>query len=274
MIPNRFDFCVLNLDRPEDLFCGLQRIIYEYAELRDSGLIVSLRPDLLGFRQALVWHYLLLEEDGGVTALDTGYGPAGWRIRRWFRQNSRNADQLKSVLLTHAHVDHAGCAAKLRRWSNAAIHLHPEDANLLRGRHRQPGISRIGEWTERFLRPVVGFGRFDGFEPLFDGQELPNWGGLRVVHLPGHTPGHVGFYSASKKILFAGDAILSRGRRCFFPARIFNSDHPAVRESILRVADLDVDWVYPSHHRGLEHNLMLDIRKFAEKRRSQPLDAG
>lgn len=228
-------------------------------------MIVQFRPDLIGIRQTFVWHYLLLEESG-IVALDTGFGPSGWRIRRWMRRNGIAFSDLRAILLTHAHVDHAGCAAALRRRTRAPIYLHGDDAPTLAGKLIQPGVARIGKWSERLLRPMVGFGKFDEFEPLVDEQELPFWGGLRVVHLPGHTPGHVGYYSASKRVLFAGDAVLSRGRRCFFPARMLNANHAQVRESILKVVDLEVDWVYPGHHRGLEHNLMDDIRKFAAKR--------
>ena len=38
---------------------------------------------------------------------------------------------------------------------------------------------------------------------ISDGDELPFWGGLRVVHLPGHTEGHCGFYSARHDLLFS-----------------------------------------------------------------------
>lgn len=230
-------------------------------------MIVELRSDLIGIHQTFVWHYLLLEDDGGVVALDAGFGTSGWRIRRWLKRSGRGLESLRAILLTHAHVDHAGCAAALRQRSNASIHLHPDDARLLAGKQRQPGMAKIGEWSERLIRPLVRYGKFRDFEPLADGQELPFWGGLRVVHLPGHTPGHVGFYSPGKRIFFAGDAILSRGPRCFFPARMLNADHPLVRESILKIVDLDIEWIYPGHHRQLRHNLMDDVRRFAEKRR-------
>ena len=45
--------------------------------------------------------------------------------------------------------------------------------------------------------------------PIADGDELPFWGGLRVVHLPGHTLGHCGFYSKAHDLLFSGDLFAS-----------------------------------------------------------------
>ncbi|MFP3381467.1 MBL fold metallo-hydrolase, partial [Bacillus sp. SIMBA_069] len=44
---------------------------------------------------------------------------------------------------------------------------------------------------------------------LIDGQELPFCGGIRVIHTPGHTPGHISLYLKQSKILIAGDSMYS-----------------------------------------------------------------
>ena len=46
-------------------------------------------------------------------------------------------------------------------------------------------------------------------ELLSDGQTFPVLGGLRVLETPGHTPGHVSFFSPSAAVLFCGDSIVS-----------------------------------------------------------------
>lgn len=48
---------------------------------------------------------------------------------------------------------------------------------------------------------------------LSGGEEFAFLGGLKAISTPGHTPGHISFYSASRKVLFAGDSIqISAGK--------------------------------------------------------------
>jgi glyoxylase-like metal-dependent hydrolase (beta-lactamase superfamily II) len=212
-----------------------------------------------------VWSYLLVEGDE-VVAIDTGFGPAAAMVTRWFERTGRRREQLRAILLTHGHLDHAGCAERLRQWSRAQVHLHPADYPIVRGNYRYRGLNRFCGFAELIGRMAFGGRPPRDLAPLADGQRLPYWGGLEVVHLPGHTPGHVAFYSKTKKILFCGDSILYWRGRCAFPFVLFNVDSRQVRETILRVADFDVDWVYPQHHFGLNRNLILDVRSYAAKK--------
>ena len=75
--------------------------------------------------------------------------------------------------------------------------------------------------------------------PLHEGDELPFWGGLRVVHLPGHTAGHGGFFSAREGILFCGDLFASYGFSTHLPRRILNTEPARLPASVARVVALN-----------------------------------
>ena len=73
-------------------------------------------------------------------------------------------------------------------------------------------------------RAVLRVGRPAAIDvPIADGDELPFWGGLRVVHLPGHTLGHCGFYSKAHDLLFSGDLFASYFFNVHLPPPILNS---------------------------------------------------
>jgi glyoxylase-like metal-dependent hydrolase (beta-lactamase superfamily II) len=231
-------------------------------------VIVHVRKDLVGIRNLIVWHYLLLDGPS-VVAIDTGLGHSAWRMRRWFQKTGRTPGDLKAIVLTHGHLDHAGCASVLQKWSGAPVYLHPADEPIARGEFPYHGWARVAGVLEAVGRRVTGYRPPCIDATLSDGQVLDYWGGLRVVHLPGHTPGHVGLYSIRRRILFAGDAICSRFGRPFLPPRIFNADHQMVRRSLLRLLPFDIEWIYPMHHLVLRHNLMDDIRRYAQKQKAE-----
>jgi glyoxylase-like metal-dependent hydrolase (beta-lactamase superfamily II) len=235
--------------------------------------VVTLRPDLIGIHDWFVWCYLLLDDDE-VTLLDTGFAGSARAIRRWFHQTGRAPSALKRIILTHGHYDHAGRAAELAEWSGAPIWLHPADLAIARGSFRYSGAARWCGRLERIGRTVFRSRPPGPTNPLADGMTFPWWGGLTVRHLPGHTPGHCGLWAPAKRVLFPADSFLVNGDRILMPAGIFNVDKVEQRRSLLKLADVDVDAVFPMHHRRLPDDLMTPLRaKIADVRRALS-DAG
>ena len=115
---------------------------------------------------------------------------------------------LESILVTHGHLDHVGGVAALsKQLSLPIIGPHLED---------EFWIQALPEQCRMF-----GFPKSDSFVPsrwLKDGDcvEVGNET-LKVIHCPGHTPGHVVFYSASANLAIVGDVLFkgSIGRTDF-----------------------------------------------------------
>ena len=110
-------------------------------------------------------------------------------------------------------------------------------------------------------------------EFIGEGDELPFWGGLRVMFLPGHTEGHCGFYSARHDLLFSGDLYASYFFNTHLPPAILNTRPELNPPSLRRVLALDPRWIVPNHYDFCD--AALHKRRFVElcrKRLSRPFE--
>jgi Zn-dependent hydrolases, including glyoxylases len=127
--------------------------------------------------------------------------------------------ELQAIALTHAHLDHVGGVAALKKLRpEAEIILHEADEFMYYGLPEQPawlGIPR-GQWAALGL----AFEEPPKIERHWTDGELYAVGNLRfkILHCPGHTPGHVVLFEPSEKKVFVGD--------CLFAGSIGRTDLP------------------------------------------------
>jgi glyoxylase-like metal-dependent hydrolase (beta-lactamase superfamily II) len=76
---------------------------------------------------------------------------------------------------------------------------------------------------------------------------LDIWHGLTVIHLPGHTAGHSGFYCERRKLLFCSDLFASYGCLSHLPPTIFNSSEADIPKSVATALELDLVGILPNH---------------------------
>lgn len=203
--------------------------------------------DLFPVRGVMSWTHLLAD-GSGVVVLDAGFPGDLRRIRAKLAQIGAGPRDLRAILLTHGHLDHAGNAMALRAWSGAPIFAHPADARHLRGEFPYVGMARVCGILEAFGRAVTRYQPVTVDVPLADGDMLPFWGGLRVVHLPGHTLGHCGFFSARHDLLFSGDLWARFLMRTQPSPRIFTSAPHLVWPSMRRARMIGARWMVPGHY--------------------------
>lgn len=190
----------------------------------------------------------VLIDKHGVVIMDTGLPCDRWLLERGLRRLNIKPTDVRALLLTHGHLDHTGNLAWLKSWCGAPIYAHPLEQPHIDGTFDYSGPARWCGRLEKAGRTVFGYAAATIDVPLADNDELPFWGGLRVIHLPGHTDGHCGFYSAQHRLLFSADLFASYWFNVHLPPAILNSAPEKFVASIHRAASLDAVGFVPNHY--------------------------
>jgi glyoxylase-like metal-dependent hydrolase (beta-lactamase superfamily II) len=145
--------------------------------------------------------------------VDTGLPNSEKKIERVLARHGLALHNIKLIIVTHAHVDHAGGAAVLRELSGAPILAHRDDADFYR-RRAPMTFCPTGSFGRLFLKTPLPYQPYTGFEPdiLLGGAEMMNLAEFGVDgivrHTAGHTPGSISVELSSDEVL-VGDLISS-----------------------------------------------------------------
>ena len=152
----------------------------------------------------------LLESSDGCTLVDSGLPGAAPKILQAIADLGKQPSDIRHIILTHAHPDHIGSFAALKKATGADAFMHPTDAPIaasgtgFRPMKAAPGLL-TGVLFRLFVRPVKSVEAASIEHRAEDGQ--PVAGGLTAIHVPGHCAGQIALlWPKHGGVLFAADA--------------------------------------------------------------------
>ncbi|MCB1438396.1 MAG: MBL fold metallo-hydrolase [Nitratireductor sp.] len=202
----------------------------------------------------------LLINSGKAILVDTGLPNSEDRVARALKRNGLSWPEIKLIVLTHAHIDHAGSALRLRELTSAPVLAHESDIPYLQG--EPPVLRPTGTFGRLFKKTGAIEQPFDYLMPDLvasaDTIDLDEFGICgQVRHTPGHTPGSVSVLLedgnviagdlAASGILLGGIALKSRPT-----APPFEEDAQEVANSLQGLLDLGFTRFHLGHGGPLE----------------------
>lgn len=199
----------------------------------------------------------LIQGPGGCILVDAGLPGSESRIAKVLARNGLSFSDIKLIVITHAHVDHAGAACELRELSRAPIVAHVGDAKHF-SRETPMTFCPTGWFGRQFRKAPLIYRPYTGFAPdilMSDSDTLDlSFYGIpgTIGHTPGHTDGSISVQLGSKDAL-VGDLVASgimlggiiRTKHAIRPP--FEDNPHAVGLALRRLLDSGMERFYMGH---------------------------
>ena len=236
---------------------------------------LQVTPRLWQLKLGVVNRFLLKTEDG-LLLIDTGYPGSADQLFAAVRETGHDPADIRHLVLTHCHIDHAGSAAEVRQRTGARTYAHAIDVALItQGKTERadtkvsPGL--IAALVYQFFIKNKG-SQCEPLpidEPLQHGDMLPLAGGIEIIHCPGHSAGHIALLLREDDVLVAAD-LCSHVLGLNYST--VNEDIKLAQRSILEVADYGFEQAVFGHGNPLVKQASQQLKaKFSKGLASQPV---
>ncbi|WP_356881133.1 MBL fold metallo-hydrolase [Arthrobacter sp. YD2] len=162
----------------------------------------------------------LVEDGDGVAVIDAGL-PGMWpHLTGALDELGYGPGDIRALVLTHAHFDHVGTAARLRQEYRTPILVHDADRYIAAHPYRYEHENNRFLYPLRYPKSIPVLGTMTGAGALNvrgvtdvhslttdSGDALP--GRPRILHTPGHTAGHVALHFPDRGVLICGDSLVT-----------------------------------------------------------------
>ncbi|MHA1268700.1 MAG: MBL fold metallo-hydrolase [Candidatus Helarchaeota archaeon] len=237
----------------------------------------------------------IIKTDNKITIIDPGCSRLN--LIKTFKKLDIEIKSIKNIILTHSHSDHYVLVKYLRKKTNLEVYIHSYDQEFLKNKSKY--IDFLFDLTffknrpkfHDFYQVLLFFSNADDqaddiqthLNPIIknifntwniyniypdhiysDNDILP--GNLKVIHLPGHTPGHCGLISLNHPLIFSADIDFNK-RGPVVSSKYANiSDFKNSLNKLIRlIQQYKIQYLYPSHWNPIFSDLEVKIKDFYNK---------
>ncbi len=198
-------------------------------------------------------HPVLLKGENRLALVDTGFPGQLSLFREAVKLYGFTLPDITDIIITHQDLDHIGCAKDIKSEApHVKILAHRKEAEYMSGEKlpiklaaRYEQIDSLPAEEREGLEALVSafYARAVATdEPLHGGETLPFAGGTKILHVPGHTPGHICLYiPADGGTLITGDALNVSDSKLAGPNPSYTYDMPLALESLRPLTSLKIN---------------------------------
>lgn len=229
-------------------------------KVADGVEMLEVEMDMLGTKRNL--NPTLFYDDRHAVLVDAGFPGHFEAIKKAILQAGIPFEKIDGVIFTHQDIDHIGGIQELQAalGKPLEVYAYANEKPYIEGELEPIKMTkeRVAEMLERvpeeirkemaaiyLARPTAKVTRI-----VADGEVLPLFGGIQVIHTPGHTPGHICLYHQPSKTLVTGDATVAEDGKILGPNPMFTPDMALAQESQQKLAKLEIERAI-CYHGGL-----------------------
>jgi glyoxylase-like metal-dependent hydrolase (beta-lactamase superfamily II) len=225
-------------------------------------------PNVYNLSNMLVGRVYVIRDPDGLTIIDTSIPGKAGAILDQITAHGGRPENVKRILITHAHPDHIGSLRELQARTGAQVWASAGERAVIAERAEIPRVpvADLPAHLRPFRTPSVRFDPTPVHRVLQEGETLAEvLGGLQVVATPGHAPGHIAFWQPDQGILFCGDVMMHLQPNLHLPFRIATVDMAENLRSLGRVATLDAEVLCLGHGEPLVRKTAAAVRALAAR---------
>jgi glyoxylase-like metal-dependent hydrolase (beta-lactamase superfamily II) len=225
------------------------------------AVAVSAITDSVHFAHTDLVNWTLVVDDKGVILIDAGFPGNRDDVLASLRHLGFGVDDLRAILLTHAHIDHFGSAIWFAKTYGTPVYCHADEVGHAKRDYLEqakPVDVAAHAWQPRWLKWSVAISRKGAFtqdgiptaQALTEDVAAALPGAPTTIPSPGHTGGHCSFVVDG--VLISGDALVTghpvsahTGPQLLH--KVFNHDQAGAVRSLSALALLDSEVLVPGH---------------------------
>jgi len=202
---------------------------------------------------------VLIKDNNDIMLVDTGYPGQLQKISEAIEKAGMHFQKINRIIITHHDLDHVGCLAGIAKELHGKVEVisHEIEKPYVQGDVAPIKLAqmeaRFGSLSEEMKSLYEGMKR--GYllstvkvdTTVIDGDEIPFFGGIKIIHTPGHTHGHISLYMKRIRTLISGDTMFFEGGKLVTPPSFVNFNDEQAKESLNKLIMLDIEKVICYH---------------------------